>query len=83
MTAARIRRFVSRECSPLTPRKYFTAAPDPGYPRTLAGFYHDHALGTLHAGGVHINCPFADRCMAKWTTPGLAGNSVWATVAGR
>ena len=20
----------------------------------------DHALGTLHAGGVHINCPFAE-----------------------
>jgi len=35
----------------------------------------DHALGTLHAGGVRL----LNRCMAKWTTPGLAGNSVWAT----
>ncbi|MFQ9950192.1 MAG: thiamine pyrophosphate-binding protein [Escherichia coli] len=39
----------------------------------------DHALGTLHAGGVHINCPLLNRCMAKWTTRGLAGNSGWAT----
>lgn len=39
----------------------------------------DHALGTLHAGGVHINSRLLNRCMAKWTTPGLAGNSGWAT----
>ncbi len=44
----------------------------PGISRTSAGSTIDHALGTLHAGGVDINCPFAEPCMAKWTIPGSA-----------
>ncbi len=37
----------------------------------------DHALGTLHAGESISTARLLNRCMAKWTIPGLAGNSVW------
>lgn len=39
----------------------------------------DHALGTLHAGESISTARLLNRCMAKWTIPGLAGNSVWVT----
>ena len=32
----------------------------------------DHALGTLHAGGVHINCPFAEPLYGEMDDTGLA-----------
>ncbi len=39
----------------------------------------DHALGTLHVGESISTARLLNRCMAKWTIPGLAGNSVWVT----
>ncbi|HBU6135181.1 TPA: 2-succinyl-5-enolpyruvyl-6-hydroxy-3-cyclohexene-1-carboxylic-acid synthase, partial [Escherichia coli] len=32
----------------------------------------DHALGTLHAGGVHINCPFAEPLYGEMDDTGLS-----------
>ena len=32
----------------------------------------DHALGTLHTGGVHINCPFAEPLYGEMDDTGLA-----------
>ena len=32
----------------------------------------DHALGTLHAGGVHINCPFAEPLYGEMDDTGIS-----------
>lgn len=32
----------------------------------------DHALGTLHAGGIHINCPFAEPLYGEMDDTGLS-----------
>ncbi len=72
MTAARIRRFVSRECSPLTPHGISLPRPTQDIPARWLVSTIDHALGTLHAGGVHINCPFAEPLYGEMDDTGLS-----------
>jgi 2-succinyl-5-enolpyruvyl-6-hydroxy-3-cyclohexene-1-carboxylate synthase len=42
------------------PRRRFLAASLAGYSARWLVSTIDQALGALHAGGVHINCPFAE-----------------------
>ncbi len=51
--------------------QYFIAAPDPGYPRTLAGFYH-RPRSVRFMRGVHINCPFAEPLYGEMDDTGLS-----------
>lgn len=53
--------------------------PTRGYPRTLAGFYHRPRSRYASCGESISTARLLNRCMAKWTIPGLAGNSVWVT----
>lgn len=50
----------SRGCLPPILRRRFLCRVLAGYSCPLAGLNHRRALGALHAGGVHINCPFAE-----------------------